>query len=515
MTGINLSGYLRTESGVGEIARRYARALRRLDVPLAINDLSSLSGNRAGDGSVAGISDGCPHDVNIVCIDVHQHHALLGERGREFFDGRYNIGVWLWELTQFPGKWHDRFAYYDEIWVPSSFIANTLAPIAPVPVVTMPTVLTPAARGSRERGRSRLRIDDDEFLCLFVFDVNSTLARKNPAAAIDAFRRAFELRDRARLVLKFVNGASDAAGIRALAEGAAGHIVDFVDGYWPAEDVRDLFEACDAYISLHRSEGLGLTIADALALGKPVIATDWSGSRDFVNARNAFPVGYSLVRNPRKAGPYAKGAVWAEASAHDAAEVLRSIFDDPSDAQRRGEAARADIETAYSEAAVASVIGKRLEALANRRRGSQYREEQREVYAKYERLGGALTQWVDRFVPERASVAVISKGDDRLLAFRGRRASHFPQLSDGSYAGWNPADGEGAVAHLEEVRAAGVEWLVIPSTASWWLEHYPEFAAHLRERCEVVASDEEVGRLVRLSARGGNVISEETWERRN
>jgi glycosyltransferase involved in cell wall biosynthesis len=515
VTGINVSGYLRTESGVGEIARRYVRALQPLDVPVVLNDLSSLSGNRADDRSLGSFANACAHDVNLVCIDVHQHYALLGRHGQAFFDGRYNIGVWLWELPEFPAKWHDRLAYYDEIWVPSSFTANVLGPMSPVPVITVPPVLSVLERGSRARGRVRLDAGSDEFVYLFVFDVNSTIARKNPVAAVEAFTQAFAPADRARLVLKFVNGASDAEGVADLAARAAGHNISLEHGYWPAGDVRDLFEACDAYISLHRSEGLGLTITDAMALGKPVIATDWSGSRDFVNVRNGFPIRYDLAANPRKAGPYGKDAIWAEPSVAHAAETMRWIFENRDEAARRGETARRDIEAAYSERAVGKIIGARLDAIANRRREPAYREEMRGVYARYNRLATDLTSWVDGYVPARADVAVISKGDDRLLAFTGRRGSHFPQLTDGRYAGHYPADCGAAIDHLEELRARGIRWLVIPDTASWWLQHYPDFAAHLRGY-DLVANDDGMGMLVHLSAREDACAnSEEQWEVRN
>jgi glycosyltransferase involved in cell wall biosynthesis len=513
MTGVNVSGYLRTESGVGDLARRYVRAIRHLGVPVALNDLSALSGNRADDRSLGAFTNACPHDVNLVCIDVQQQYALLNAGGRAWLDGRYNIGVWLWELPEFPAKWHDRFAYYDEIWVPSSFIANALTPVSPVPVVTLPPVLTVAERGSRERGRTRLGAAPDEFIVLFVFDVNSTIARKNPCGAIDAFRRAFAPADRARLVIKFVNGASDAAGVRDMQARAAGHNISLLEGYWPAADVRDLFEACDAYLSLHRSEGLGLTVTDAMALGKPVIATDWSGTRDFVTMRNGFPIGYSPGVNPRKAGPYPKDAVWAEPSAAHAAHALRWIFEHRDRAARQGAAARQDIEAAFSEDAVAARLRTRFDAIANIRRGSHYRADMRRVYARYQELGADLAALVDQHVPADARVAVISKGDDRLLAFGDRDVSHFPQLEDGRYAGYHPHDSASAIAHLEQVRARGVEWLVIPETASWWLTHYPDFAAHLLCGYTPVVTDAAVGTIVNLLAPAGAAASsEELWE---
>src|SRR2546427_12538678 len=114
--GVNVGGYLRTESGVGTAVRRYLRALRSLPVSVALKDFSELSGNRAEDRSLSNFDNDFPHDVNLICGDVELHFAILSQAGEGFFKNRYNIGIWAWELPRFPERWYDRFAYYDEIW---------------------------------------------------------------------------------------------------------------------------------------------------------------------------------------------------------------------------------------------------------------------------------------------------------------------------------------------------------------------------------------------------------------
>src|SRR5262249_23205300 len=156
---------------------------------------------------------------------------------------------WAWELPRFPDSWYNRFAYYDEIWVGTSFIAAALSPISPVPVIRIPPVVT-APAGSRARGRRRLGVGDREFVFAFAFDVHSHLPRKNPHAVIKAFRRAFPARRDVRLVLKSVNAAADPEGYAELRELAGDARIDFSDGYWPTSDVHDLLAACDAYVSL-------------------------------------------------------------------------------------------------------------------------------------------------------------------------------------------------------------------------------------------------------------------------
>src|SRR5262245_3644846 len=167
--GVNVGGYLRTESGVGASARSYVRALRFLGIPVALKDASAVSGNRAEDPTLTAFDADHPHDINIVCGDVERHFALMAHLGEEVLRHRYNIGAWAWELPRFPEKWYDRFAYYDEIWVGSSFIANALAAISPLPVVRIPPVLTAETPGSRVRGRRRLGVTEGEYVFLFVF----------------------------------------------------------------------------------------------------------------------------------------------------------------------------------------------------------------------------------------------------------------------------------------------------------------------------------------------------------
>src|SRR5215204_5747939 len=236
--GVNLIGYLQDESGWGAAARGYARALESLHLPIAFNDLSVLSSNRSEDRTLERFDADHPYCVNLVCVDAAQHFAVLSHVGTGVFEGRYGIGAWAWELPRFPEKWYDRFAYYDEIWVTTSFVANTLAPISPVPVVRIPPVLTPKTDGLPDIGRLRLGVSSEVFLCLFVFDFHSHLERKNPLALIDAFKMAFEPSELVRLVIKCVNADSDREGFAAMSGRAEGHPIDIYAGYWSSQELR-------------------------------------------------------------------------------------------------------------------------------------------------------------------------------------------------------------------------------------------------------------------------------------
>jgi glycosyltransferase involved in cell wall biosynthesis len=480
LAGVNVSGYLQDESGWGEAARGYVRALKHLRVPVALNDLSDLSSNRSKDRTLTTFDTDHPHGVNLLCVHAAQHFAIMSHTGVDVFEGHYNIGAWAWELPHFPERWYDRFAYYDEIWATTSFVANVLSPISPIPVVRIPPVLTPAADASRESGRRRLGVCPEELVYLFVFDFHSHLERKNPLALIDAFKTAFAPSDPVRLILKCVNADSDADGFAAMSARAQGYPIEIHAGYWLAQELRDLMAACDAYVSLHRSEGTGLTITDAMALGKPVIATSWSGNMDFMDISNSFPVRYELVELRENVGPYRAGEVWADPSVEHAAEQMRLVFEDRAEARVRGQAARRGIETNYSEEEIAGIVQQRLEVIASLARLPEFRREIKAFYSNYLQLIRQIREKANAVVPDGAIVAVVSKGDKKLVELGGEREGwHFPQNEDGVYVGYHPADSAGAIFHLEELRERGARFLLFPGTALWWLEHYGEFRDHL------------------------------------
>jgi glycosyltransferase involved in cell wall biosynthesis len=489
--GINVAGYLRDESGWGAAGRGYIRALRGLGIPLALNDLSSMSTNRSLDRTLRQFDQDHPYDMNLICIDASQHFGLLSRVQPQYFRDRYNIGAWAWELPHFPENWFNRFAYYDEIWTTTSFVANALAPIAPIPVVCIPPVLTQSGQSLGERGRKRLGIRSDEFVYLFVFDFHSHLARKNPLGIIDAFQLAFAPSDTVRLVIKCVNAGADPDGWTALNARANTQSISIYDGYWAGKDMQDLMAMCDVYVSLHRSEGTGLTITDAMALGKPVIATGWSGNMDFMNVTNSYPIRHDLVEIQETVGPYRAGEMWAEPSVQHAAELMRHVFEERDEAKARGKRAKQDIEDKFSETHIAGLIQERLIAIAQRRRLKEFRQEAWDAFFAYQRSICAIRQIVMKALPPKATVMVVSKGDDELLRLDGRTGWHFPQNENGVYVGHHPSDSAAAIEHLEALRKKGGDYLLFPSTAFWWLDHYQEFKSHLDEQYPRTWDDEE------------------------
>ncbi len=365
-TGVNVAGYFRTESGVGESGRAHVVALNTAGIPTRLLDFSAHAPSRDGDATLAGRGSHGLHRINLVCVNADQVPTFVEVSGPGFFAGRYTIGSWWWELPEFPEEWTPAFRHFDEIWAGTRFIASAIGAKSPVPVVLIPPVVSV---GSVRTGRKRdFGLKDEETTFLFVFDFLSVFARKNPLGAIEAFQRAFpDPAEPVRLVLKAVNGDFDPVNrerLRAVA--GADPRVTLMNDYVTRSEKNELIAACDAYVSLHRSEGFGYTLAEAMALGKPVIGTAWSGPADFMNPANSYPVRYDLVELAERHGPYHAGQIWAEPDLDDAARAMRAVRDRPADAALLGERARVEIALNYSATAVAKLAGERIARIAER-----------------------------------------------------------------------------------------------------------------------------------------------------
>ena len=268
-------------------------------------------------------------------------------RGRErhYFTDRYTIGFWFWELAEFRSDWASGFVNVDEVWTASEFGRAALAKRSPVPVVCMPLpVITPPPS---TYSRAHFGLAEDVFVFLFTFDVSSQIERKNPfglVRAFQAFHRAYSGQQEVVLVIKFTNAEYDPREVRRLYDMAEKRNVLLLEGHMSREELTGLMGAADCYVSLHRSEGFGLGIAEAMALGKPVIATHYSGPVDFMTAANSYPVRFRVTRIARDYGPYLEGGSWAEPDLDHASALMRQVVEDRVEASAKGRQAAIDLK---------------------------------------------------------------------------------------------------------------------------------------------------------------------------
>jgi glycosyltransferase involved in cell wall biosynthesis len=355
LPGITLAGYLRAELGVGEAARRLARALEAGHIP----HTTVAYGRTQSRQQHAFVERGRPalYDTNVVCVNADQLPNFRRETGA-LFDGRYTIGLWFWEVDRFPAKLHGAFDLVDEVWAASDFVAEAVLAEATKPVLVVP--LPVEAPPPTSLARSDVGLPGG-FVFLFCFDFLSVVERKNPHGLVEAFERAFTPGEGPTLVIKTINGARRPDEL-ALLERRTAHREDIliVDGYVTAEERDAVIALCDCYVSLHRSEGYGLTMAEAMALGRPVIATGYSGNLSFMDEQNSLLVPHHLVSVPSGCDPYPPGAHWAEPDLDSAAVLLRRVFQDPAGARELGRLGREDILRRNTPLRTAELVRQRL-----------------------------------------------------------------------------------------------------------------------------------------------------------
>ena len=358
--GVNVAGYINAESGVGEAARANIRALEKVGIPFSLNNISSPS--RQGDTTHTNIVKKNPYVFKLIHANPDNFNALLGDRGVQYFKNKYNIGFWYWELSKLPKEWFDCFKYLDEIWVATSFCHDSVSMASPVPVVKIPPSVV--VDKIKDVDRSHYGLKKDSFIFFFMFDFLSYLERKNPLALINAFKSAFSPDEDAVLLLKCSNSENNREGRDRILEAAKGLNVKFIDQYFDKDEIHALVSLCDCYVSLHRSEGFGLPLAEAMYLKKPVIATGYSGNTEFMNGKNSFLVDYKLIEIDKDYGPYKRGNVWADPDVGQAAELMRLVYEKRDLAKNIGEIASRDIKVNFNPEVTGKKILERLECIA-------------------------------------------------------------------------------------------------------------------------------------------------------
>ncbi len=360
--GVNVVGNFGSETGVGEAVRSTLRGLKAASIPYVINNI--VDPNAANlDTQIQAFDQDNPHSVNLLHLNFDILPAFAKEKGHMYFAGRYNIGCWFWELSEFPEVWYSSFDHFNELWASSNFIQDCLSRVSPIPVIKMPLALAPEVPVCSRLNRSYFRITNDKFVFLFVFDFDSAIERKNPLGLVEAFKRAFGGTENVLLYLKSVHGNHDSktfASVRLAAAGQPNIIV--TDAVYSREEIDALIHSCDCYVSLHRSEGFGLPIAEAMRAAKPVIVTGYSGNMDFTTSGNSFLVDYRLARIEQE-GPYPQGFVWADPDLDQAAEQMRFVYENREAAAERGQRGRETVLKLFDPVVAGTRMKERLKRI--------------------------------------------------------------------------------------------------------------------------------------------------------
>jgi len=375
LPGVNVFGDWGANTGLAQAARRLAVAMHDAGIEMTATSVATGAPTDPGriPAAISAMPQGRTHAVDIWMLNANELPVVPEELLRPPGHRNYAVGVWYWELPAFPDALRPQIERVDEIWVATRFVQASFRRATTRPVHLVPAIVPELE--SSGKSRKDFGLSEDDVVFLFSFDINSIVARKNPGAVIEAFSRAFRSpsnqspsKGRMRLVIKVLNlerNPEFASWLRTTVSAVDGLVID---DDLPQAELMDLFRCADVYVSLHRSEGFGFGIAEAMALGKPVIATAYSGNLDFATAANSCQVSYKIrqitsadhVYNPGTAGVYEVGALWADPDIDQAAKWMRLLASYPVLRQTIGEAARTTVRSRYSADAAVGAVALRL-----------------------------------------------------------------------------------------------------------------------------------------------------------
>ncbi|MBB4191125.1 glycosyltransferase involved in cell wall biosynthesis [Rhizobium aethiopicum] len=338
---VEIVGYLSMPVGIGESARLCAGALSEAGRAISLSDVSTHPGEKSFAGWASSHLSAEPPGSRIWHLNPPMLPRAILKMGVANFTRAFNIGYFAWELEVVPAEWRNGLRYMNAVFVPSEFTRRTIAPLTAAPVMVVPHPVTekPAAEGIREK----LGIEKDAFLVSFIFSAGSSINRKNPQAVIEAFRLFGAECPSAFLLMKASGDIDKDQGLRDVIASVAGNSrIRIITDKLSDAEINGLIRSSNAYLSLHRSEGFGLTVAEAIMQHTPVVSTAWSGTEDFCDPDNTWLVDTPLIpvvdTHPEFAG--LESAVWADPSPEIAAAHLGDIFRAPERAREKAGKAR-------------------------------------------------------------------------------------------------------------------------------------------------------------------------------
>ena len=360
--GINLYGFFKAENGLAQGVRMYARAIEEGKIPHTFLNTDFIGWLPQNETTFDDrLTKENKYAVNVMHVNPDQWQEACGMFPRSQFNGHYNIGIFQWELEKAPEDWKPLFDYVDEVWTPSGFTARTMRKETDKPVIPMLYCIeTPY---DESLTRADFGLSDEDFLVLMMFDSNSFASRKNPGAAIDAFREAYgENPEHVKLVIKISNPKDeDVAFVEEHIGGKAGYTL--ITERMDKERLNSLIRLCDVFLSLHRSEGYGLVLAEAMSLGTATVATNWSANTEFMPEGTACLVDYTMVPVGNAYRYELEGIEWADPDVHQAAEYLKRLHDEPAYMEQIVKAGQKQIREQLSVEKCAEKIRERLDEI--------------------------------------------------------------------------------------------------------------------------------------------------------
>ncbi|MCL6220974.1 glycosyltransferase family 4 protein [Zunongwangia pacifica] len=352
MKGINVIGHVNGNFGLGKALRLNIKALEQTNIPFKVYDYKTIAKSNMNE---------LAYECNLFQISLHEVNEVVHSVPFDFFQNKYNLLYLVWESEIVPEKYHSTINLFDEIWTASGYCKSIFSKFFLGEITVVPHPIEVITRN--EFNKNELSIyNEEKFSFLFVFDFNSSALRKNPYFLIEVFKKASKLvNHQIELVLKTSNShhhKKDYQRLMELIEDSEN--IKIIDEYIDRKELEKLIQECDCYISLHHAEGFGLTLAEAMAYGKPVIATNYSGNTEFMTSSNSFLVETIVKTNDIIDNHFDQSTIWGNPLQENSVNCIVEVFSNPQLAFQKGKIAKQDIAKHLSYENVGRIIENRF-----------------------------------------------------------------------------------------------------------------------------------------------------------
>lgn len=365
--GINFFGPIYTEDGIGEASRLTLKAFQNAGINVAINPISRPVAREKHIETNQNFKT--PYKINYFHFSARWVEYYLELIGKEKLNNKYNICYWVTEMKDYPDEWAKHHHYFNEIWTASSFCFDSISMKVFCPVILIPH---PIIKHEINKIKLINYIDNSKFNFLVMANMYSDIERKNVLQTLDVFQKAFPSKEDVSLVIKISNGHIDPEYMKKIKKFTVNDKrMILIDDFLTREEIVNLFQSVNAYVSLHRAEGFGLTLGEAMCYEVPVIATAYSGNMDFCNCFNSYLVDYELVKVGKDHLRYKSNDIWAQPKYESAIEMFKKVYNEPQDVLKKTKRAKEFIEANFSINVISNKILKRINIINSKLEFSQ------------------------------------------------------------------------------------------------------------------------------------------------